>query len=148
MFRHEVFDAWAPPEAQWSRWAKPVLFAHLGLALAVNEPDVEREWLNPLSGVARQLPTADGKTAIVVDLPDSQSVAFGLALAELGYRPVPLFNSLPEVSHPGSASGNRVVLDMSGVMRLLQAGASWLRERHLPPGAPLHFCWTRAAECW
>src|ERR1700756_496856 len=34
MNKEEIFSAWAPDESPWSRWAKPVLFAHLDSALS------------------------------------------------------------------------------------------------------------------
>jgi hypothetical protein len=36
-----------------------------------------------------------GSTAFVVDLPEEAGILWGMRLAELGYRPVPLYNALP-----------------------------------------------------
>jgi len=42
------------------------------------------------------LPDAGDKVALVVDLPGAEGVAAGLAFAGRGYRPVPLYNALPD----------------------------------------------------
>jgi hypothetical protein len=39
---------------------------------------------------------ADGTRAVVVDLPGSAAVMAGVKLASAGYRPVPLFNAIPD----------------------------------------------------
>jgi hypothetical protein len=87
----EAFAIWAPPEATWSVWAKPVLFVHLD---SLAEPPSEANW----SDVdASWSPGPDERCAIVLDLPGPRSVAQGIALARRGYRPVPLFNGCPGV---------------------------------------------------
>lgn len=84
MERWEAFESWAPPSALWSRWAKPVLFAE-----AQEFPSTP-----PGSPAAPPsiLPSSDGGTAVIIDLPGAQAVQAGLALAGRGFRPVPLFN--------------------------------------------------------
>jgi hypothetical protein len=145
-----IYQAWAPDEAIWSRWVKPVLFAHLS-ATAVQTADVSG--MEP-SGDLSSVPAADGATAIVVDLPGTQSVLAGLALASRGYRPVLLFNSVP---HPAGAPqyaadmltpgidpgaygvGPVVVVDMSTVVSLLIMGTQKLEELRLRADAPPAF---------
>ena len=85
--KDEIFRIWAPPESPWSPWAKPVLFSFMDSAFGV--PHVrsivfDGGWV-----------PAPGSTAIVVDLPGEEGVMWGLKLAGLGYRPVPLYNALP-----------------------------------------------------
>jgi hypothetical protein len=88
MTNQQIFAAWAPEESVWSRWAKPVLFAHLDAASA--EPaTVERTF------DASWSPPPAQKIAMVLDLPGADGVAVGVALAARGYRPVPLYNALP-----------------------------------------------------
>lgn len=105
----DCFEAWAPGRVLWSQWAKPVPFAHAP-ALFTEPPAVIPENLPPL-------PRPWDHTAIVVDLPGEQSALFGLALAQQGYRPVPLFNG---------TSGPKPVVPMEGLERALGAGASVL----------------------
>lgn len=94
-FARSVFHAWAPPGAAWSPWVKPVTFASLDSAAAPApgtaaatvraRPPVDVSWAPP----------AAGDTAVVVDLPGEAGVWAGLALAGLGYRPIPLYNAVP-----------------------------------------------------
>ncbi len=124
----ELFDIWGPSWALWSRWAKPVLFAEsIGAA--------------PISLETEALPKLDfarnDDLALVVDLPSAESVKAGLALAEFGYRPVPLFNGTrgPRlVGVPGAA-----VVDNTSIVAWLVAGADILQRLHLPPIAPPAF---------
>lgn len=94
MNKADLFHIWAPREAVWSPWVKPVLFAHLTPRLLggygydpprdpTTAPDVT--WA----------PRADGTTAIVVDLPGPAGAWVGVTLAEAGYRPLPLYNACP-----------------------------------------------------
>jgi hypothetical protein len=87
----EVFAAWAPDGVPWSSWAKPAPFAH------VEHPAIEGK----LQGFAAPVPPewlagiTVARTALVIELPGVQSVAVGVSAAEVGFRPVPLFNALP-----------------------------------------------------
>jgi hypothetical protein len=130
-----IFDAWAPNGGRWSRWAKTMLFANLAMVRA------EGFKLSKPSWVARELrgfeerttyrsPARAVSTGIVADLPGVESIAFGLAVAELGWQPVPLYNSLP-------ASGS--VVPMEDVMRGLIVGATSLAQRLPAPHAPPAF---------
>src|SRR5215471_6573223 len=88
MNKEEIFSIWAPGNSIWSRWAKPVLFAHLDSALSyisVGTAPTDVSWS----------PQPDERVAIVLDLPAAEGVLGGLALAGRGYRPVPLYNALP-----------------------------------------------------
>src|SRR5688500_8901858 len=89
MTREEVFDIWAPPAAIWSDWVKPVLFAHL-------QPDRAVAPITPMdAGALQWVPAADGSTVVVIDLPAADGLSVVAALAERGYRPIPLYNALP-----------------------------------------------------
>ena len=99
----EIYPVWAPPEAVWSRWAKPVLFAEASLPppappLEIAPPDLH----------------ADQQTMVIVDLPGAESVAAGLALARAGFRPVPLYNTS---FHPAA------LVDVSPILAGLAGGA-------------------------
>jgi len=76
------------------------------------------------------LPPADGTTALIVDLPGAETVRAGLALAERGYRPVPLFNTTP---------GPSPVLQVLPIMRALAEGVRSLSRAALPHDAPPAF---------
>lgn len=119
--REEMFEAWAPADSPWSAWAKPVLFAYAPLegkgAVATEE----------LSAGALGY---ERDAAIVVDLPGKQSVLMGLALAQAGYHPVPLYNSAP---------GPSALVDMETIAQHLPDIAERLKRRARKLNAPPAF---------
>jgi hypothetical protein len=128
MTREEVFEAWALPSGTWSNWAKPALFAQLPPELpADTEPAAyELSWV----------PRPDDRVAIVVDLPGAASVHFGLALASLGYQPVPLFNACPppaDAAATDRTGENAAVVRLEPIVAALVRGAEQLRTN--PPSA-------------
>src|SRR6185437_4875132 len=112
MNKDELLQMWAPSESVWSRWAKPVLFAHWS-AENHRPPGPLAE---PLPGVDWS-PLADGTTVIVTDLPGVMGVRIGMSLAAKGYRPVPLYNAVPA---PWGAS--RAVVDATSILNALVEG--------------------------
>jgi hypothetical protein len=168
MNAESIYLDWAG-DSIWSRWVKPVLFAHLSdavIARALSEAPHE-----PIPVDVGGVPRAPGATAILVDLPGAASIATGLALTELGYRPVPLYNSvpvmLPDLSMPSpapaadSAAGltqesldllvspsppgetsepePRAAIDMYPIVRLLVQAAQSGSLKALSPHAPPAF---------
>jgi hypothetical protein len=131
-----LFETWAPPRSTWSPWAKPVLFAHYPIPLPTT-----REIAHDLSWV----PPATEHSALVVDLPGAEAVAVGVALAEKGYRPVPVFNACPPpISPPADfqlpypqppLAAVNVELTLSALVHY----ADHLQTMSLPPDAPPAF---------
>jgi hypothetical protein len=160
----DIFEAWAG-DSLWSRWVKPVLFAHLSTDIITHSSTNVMQEAAPVD--VSRVPRATGTTAIVVDLPGAASIATGLALAELGYRPVPLYNAvpvmLPDASTPtldptagetqapsglgvslglgdaSAARGPTTAVDMYPIVRLLVQGAANPSVRSLSPQAPPAF---------
>ena len=118
-----VFKIWAPDQALWVAWTKPVLFAGAPRDVGVELNIPELNWVPP----------ANRRTAIVVDLPGKQAVEQGLALAQLGYRPVALFNG---VEGPNVRTA---VVDVSGIAAALRRGAQKLAVLNLHHNAPPAF---------
>ena len=86
MNKEEIYSIWAPDESLWSRWAKPVLFAHLDSSqIDGTEAPGKVDWCPPPAE----------NVALVLDLPGAEGVLAGVALARCGYRPVPLYNAVP-----------------------------------------------------
>lgn len=135
MNRAELFDVWAPADAVWSRWAKPVLFADPpqlpppAAGQGIPAPDLPSV---PAEEVAPPFPgfRLDSSLAVVVDLPGARSVQAGLALARQGYRPVPLFNC---GDHPAA------LVNVQPILQELTAGAESLGGFRLSPDAPPAF---------
>lgn len=124
MTNEELFDAWAPADAVWSPWAKPVLFAQ-SPTLASATVDGPRA-----AADVRWIPPASGQRALIVELPGAQAAAMAVALAAQGHRPVPLFNTCDDPS---------AVIDVRPLVSELAAAAVPLRSRSLPPDAPPAF---------
>jgi hypothetical protein len=117
MYYQRLYEQWAPPGAPWSAWAKPVLFAQLDAQPRTHQPvgdwrHLRTDWAPPPGGVV-----------IVIDLPGLEAVLMGLALAERGYRPVPLYNC---------CLGPAPVLDVSQITDGLDAGGPILESLGLP----------------
>jgi len=125
MTNEECFEAWAPDGVAWSQWAKPVLFAQLD-RLTLRAQDMEKAVTFDTSWV----PEPRERTAIVVDLAGVASVATGLALAERGYRPVPLFNT---------SDGPSAVVKVESIARALDLGAQRVRDARIAADAPPAF---------
>jgi hypothetical protein len=85
--KDEIHKIWAPPGGMWSPWVKPVLFSFTDAIYSVPPTRsfvLQKEWV-----------PKTGSTAFVVDLPEEAGILWGIRMAELGYRPVPLYNALP-----------------------------------------------------
>src|SRR5438034_11376896 len=136
MSKEAIYETWAPQDALWSRWAKPVLFAcsnALQPRPANLDDPVDLSWA----------PAPSEHVALVLDLPGNQGVLMGLALAARGYRPVPLYNA---VSNPQpfleTENGMREVItlvDVHPIMAALWHGAARLQGLALQPEAPPAF---------
>src|SRR5439155_13241715 len=114
-------DAWAPAGGTWSDWAKPAPFAHLPRELPPDSdtPPPDLSWV----------PAPGERVALVVDLPRAASVHLGLALAGIGYRPVPLFNACPPPVAPDHPAppGDVSVVAVEPILSALVRGAERLR---------------------
>jgi len=112
-----VFRIWAPDNALWTQWAKPVLFA----AAIYYNPDIV-----DLAGYKGKIGPGwieyAGDTAVIVDLPGADGVEAGLLLAHIGYRPVPLYNGVP------GTGLNQPVIPVGDIRAALFKGAHELEQ--------------------
>jgi hypothetical protein len=136
MNKDEIFAAWAPDASIWSQWTKPVLFAHLDVEGTASDQTASPGDLN-------WCPAVENKVAIVVDLAGAESVWLGIALAERGYRPVPLFNAIPlPGGHPvlDPFTGRKVAaVDVLPTLGALRPGAERLARLPIAAAAPPAF---------
>jgi hypothetical protein len=130
--QQRVFEHWAPAGAPWATWAKPVLFAKMP---AILTPVWDAHPSRPALFDVSWSPAAAQRVAIVVDLPGAQSVNAGLALAQRGYRPVPLFNCVPGPL----AAWPMVAIEAVPIMEALWRGATYLDQLNLVYEAPPAF---------
>lgn len=126
----ELYNLWAPKDSIWTNWAKPVLFADSAFDTLSTSAPADWRLLN-LQWAA----SANAGSAIVLDLPGLDSVKIGLALAQSGFRPVPLFNGV--AGH--MLSGRYPLVDTYPVVCALHAAADDLAALQLPPNAPPAF---------
>jgi len=136
MNKEEIFSIWAPENSIWSRWAKPVLFAHLDSALS-HIP------VTSVPGDVSWPPPPEERVAIILDLPGADGVLTGLALAGRGYRPLPLYNALPlpfgqTLLSPATISRVAAV-DVLPIISALRTGAKLLAQSTLPSDTPPAF---------
>lgn len=133
--KHTLYETWAPPGEPWSDWVKPILFAHWPRELPKQGalPPCDASWAPPPSE----------RLALLVEMPGVEAVAMGLALAEVGYRPVPLFNASPppvRPRHPSEpASDSPAVVDVESILAAIVRGAETLEAIKVPPTAPPAF---------
>ena len=129
----EIFEAWAPESSPWSKFAKPVLFAH------VNERQHDRAQ-RPIAIDLTRLADPDAHTyreaahhsgtMLIVDLAGAASVGVGVTAAHAGFRPVPLFNALP---------GEKAIVEVWPIVAALEQFAEEVRSAKAPPNAPPAF---------
>jgi hypothetical protein len=122
----ELFSVWAPSGAIWSPWVKPVLFAHAASFVAAGKA-------TPFEFDLSWLPTNRTNGAIVVDLPGSDGVWLGLALARIGYRPIPLYNAAPAPERDLS------LVPIGPILAAIIAATPELAKLNLPANAPPAF---------
>lgn len=138
MTPEDVYECWAPAGGRWSPWAKPVVFAHLHLL----HDSLDAFAPTDMPGLPGTPPSLDatGDTAVVVDIPGADGVELGLLLASRGFRPVPLYNAVPlPVLSTGTRSMGPVAVDLRGVAKALDEGATVLAATTLPWDAPPAF---------
>ena len=135
MINKEVYNIWAPENSIWTEWAKPVLF--------------EKKQINDFESFILKihnicwLKNFSQNTAVIVDLPDEKSVEESLALAYMGYRPVPLFN--------GRCSPNLkdMIIDVNNLSKALYAGQDQLTSINIKNDAPPVFMLdSRRMKAW
>lgn len=120
----EAFKVWAPAQALWSAWAKPVLF--MGKYPHKNQ---QLPQISPPDWIA----SASRDTVAIVDLAGQESLMEGLRLAQIGFRPVPLYNG---VSGPSDANSLVAVHD---IVDALFMAVPMLAQMNLPTNAPPAF---------
>ncbi len=119
----EVYKIWAPADKKWVDWVRPVPFVELKTQTKAYE--VSDLTIPVLCGIEEY----EKNAAILVDLPDVESVKAGLALAKIGYRPIPIYNGTIE------QRGARATTDNQSVGIGLQWGAKALEEMTLKEDA-------------
>ena len=117
-----MYKIWAPDNVLWTQWTKPVLFTSLPCN---NDGNYELKTPN-----SNHMQMVDYNAVIIVDLPGKESVDEGLALAQCGYRPVPLYNGVY------CNSKFSMIVDVQGIAEALQEGTDILSSLNIKADAP------------
>ncbi|MCL1919988.1 MAG: hypothetical protein FWG50_02755 [Kiritimatiellaeota bacterium] len=122
----EAYKLWAPCGEQWTEWVKPVLFADMPQTVLGQSDVPELKWIAQ----------PDRSAAVIVDLPGKEGVLEGMALARLGYRPIPLYNG---VCGAWSGAGGPAAVPVYGIVDALCGFAGELPRLRLRADAPPAF---------
>lgn len=119
----EIYKIWAPFGKKWVDWVRPVPFVEMNnYTKMYNYSEFIISPVNYADGMSKD-------TAFLVDLPGMESVKEGLALARLGFRPIPIFNGTAE------QNGARATTDNQSVSLALALGASELEKLEIEEDA-------------
>ena len=127
MTGREAYKIWAPAGAGWVEWVKPVPFI---------EPGSTGQIMPVINFTIPDIYYSDGltqDTAVIVDLPGYESVNEGIALARLGFRPIPLYNGTY------GQQGAMALVDNHSIHGALLRGASELAKTTLCENSPPAF---------
>lgn len=121
----EVYKIWAPSNAKWTDWVRPVPFVQIDDEdfKIYKTVDFSIPKINYISELMKD-------TAIIVDLPEHYSINEGIALAKMGYRPVPVFNGTAQTK------GSKATVDNHAVEAGLIFGGIELQKIELKQDAP------------
>ncbi|MCL2057499.1 MAG: hypothetical protein FWH01_00365 [Oscillospiraceae bacterium] len=127
MTGREVFKIWSPAGVKWVDWARPVPFVGINDSYKINRA------MNFTIPIINYINNIKNDTAIVLDLPGYDSVKEGIALAALGYRPIPLYNGTC------GQQGAMALVDNHSIESALIWGALELEKFSLANNAPPAF---------
>ena len=103
MTGRDVFKIWAPAGSKWIDWVRPVPF------VAIDNHFETHEFYNFKIPNINYINKHLSDTAIIVDLPDYNSVDEGISLAKLGFRPIPIYNGINEQQGSMSTTNNHII---------------------------------------
>lgn len=122
----EIYRIWAPIGAKWTDWVRPVPF------IEIND-NLKSYKITDLSNFNISCINKNENTAVIVDLPGLESIKEGIALAKIGFRPIPIYNGTIE------QEGAKATTDNKSIAIGLVYGASKLKEIELENDAPPAF---------
>lgn len=119
----ELYKIWAPYGKKWVDWVRPVPFVEINhYTKMYNHSQLSIPVISYMDTVCKN-------TAVIVDLPGIESVEEGLALAKLGFRPIPIFNGTAE------QSGARATVDNQSACIALILGVNELTNLEIKEDA-------------
>ena len=103
MTGRDIFKIWAPEDAKWTEWVRPLPFIAINEGIKINVFD------NFIKTTINYINELNKDTAIIVDLPGEESVFEGIALAKIGYRPIPIYNGTNEQPEAMPTTNNHAI---------------------------------------
>ena len=119
----DVYKIWTPVKAKWVDWVRPVPFA------LINDEFKSYEIGDFIIPTIDYIQKSISGTAIIVDLPGNDSIKEGLALAKLGFRPIPIYNGTE------TQEGAMPTVDNHSIVIGLVKGALELQKMNLSNNA-------------
>lgn len=124
MTGRDIFKIWAPTGAKWIDWIRPVLF------LEINNKSNELSIVNLSVPKIFYAKKAKRDTAIILDLPSYESIPEAIALAKIGWRPIPLYNGTME------QNSAMALVDNQDIILALIWGAEELKKIEMNNDSP------------
>lgn len=125
MTGREIYEVWALASRKWKPWVRPVPF------VVINDEFTVYTSANLKIPEIQYTKNILEDTAIIVDLPGIESIREGLALAKIGYSPVPIYNGTIEQEGAIATTDNKTVITglMLGAFELNKIQTS---EKEIP----------------
>ena len=111
----EIYKIYAPVGTKWVEWIKPISF----ISIDTYNREPIGNWIDRK---ILFLEKYKKDTAIFVDLLGKESIEFAIALARIGYRPIPLFNGTDE------QQGAQAIINTSQIESSLINGSEKLKN--------------------
>lgn len=124
MTNKEIYKIWAPDKKRWVDWVRPVPFIN------IDDSSSRKEFIDYRIPSINYLKEVLNDTALIIDIPGIASIKEGIALARLGYRPIPIFNGTDPPIGTISTTNNQIIKP------LLIWGAFELKNIKLKNDAP------------
>lgn len=124
MTNKEIYKIWAPDKKRWVDWVRPVPFIN------IDDSSSRKEFIDYRIPSINYLKELLNDTALIIDIPGIDSIKEGIALARLGYRPIPIFNGTDPPIGTISTTNNQIIKP------LLIWGAFELKNIKLKNDAP------------
>lgn len=109
----EIYEIYAEKDAKWTEWVRPVPFVGIDTYNRKNTRKINDKKIYFINEYKKD-------TAIFIDLPNIESIEFGIALTKIGYRPIPIFNGTDEQLNSNSTNTSYLVEEglYSGAQKL------------------------------
>lgn len=123
MHRKETYKIWAPRNVKWTDWIRPVPF------IGIDKPKQRGEFIRYEIPKLFYIKKHKKNIVIIIDINGVNSIREGIALAQIGYRPIPVLNG----TNPNTNC--KAVTDNEIVEPLLVWGAEELKKIEIKPNA-------------